>query len=89
MLEKSRYQASFGWLLPPGMSSGELFRHRPGSGNPGGIQSQGPGKVGWKRPCLGVFCGEEHRFPAAEQEQDRVFCSPVGGLGKDISFRSP
>ena len=32
------------------MSSSESLRHRPGSGKPGGVQLQAPGKVGWKRP---------------------------------------
>lgn len=73
------------------MSSSELLRRRPGSGKPGGVQLQAPWKVGWKGsvPVSACFGGEQCSFPVAEWEQDRVFCSSVRGLGRDISLHSP
>lgn len=64
-------------------------KNHPGSGKLGGIQLWAPGKVGEKRPLLRYFGVEECRFPVGKWEQDRVFCTPVGGLGRGSCLCSP
>jgi len=58
-------------------------------GSPGVFSFRLLGRWRGRDPVLVCSGGEECRFSAAEREQDRVFCSPVGGLGRDVSHRSP